>query len=373
MKPKILLTILLTLLISGTAGAVEMVVHKEYHTETMKTGKDYIFMGRSLVFSGESEDLTFLGKDFDFTGKTKLGLTAFGEDIMVNGQVGNGITSAGENISIEGKIKGSNFLAGRRIVIQKGTVINGAVFAAAAEVIVRGKILGDLYTAAGKVTIEDTIQGNVKTHTGRLMITGDGKISGNLTYSSDKELSQEELAKVTGTVNFEKNKSRRGERFFAGSEFMKARTGLKVFFLVAFIASGFLLLFLPPTRVLENPRTGEKFWYTSLYGLIPLFMYPAVVVISALLVITLPLTGVLLLAMIPLSFITKVMGVTLLGQYASGLFKIKKNSRFIYFLLGLIPYAVIGFIPFLNILMAIFLYSLGFGLIISYVFKLKTA
>ncbi|MBT8358855.1 MAG: polymer-forming cytoskeletal protein [Deltaproteobacteria bacterium] len=372
MKTKLFFGVLLIFFMSVSAGAVEVVFDKDFKTESMKIEDDYIYFGRKLDFSGNTEDLIFMGRDLDFTGKTKLGLIAFGQEIMVNGKVGNGVTSAGENISLQGEIKGTNFMAGRRIVIQEGAIVNGPIFTGAAELIIRGKVNGDLYVGAGKIIIENTVNGNIKARTGRLMIRDEGKVNGNLTYTSDKELSKEELAKVTGSVNFEKNESRRAGRFFKGSGFWKFSLIFKLFFLVAFIASGLLFLFLPPTKVLENQRANDKFWFTSLYGLIPLFMYPAVIVISALLVITLPLTGVLLLAIIPIFFITKVLGVTMLGQYLSGLFKIKKVNRFLFFLIGIVCLAIFTFIPYLNFLFAIFIASLGFGLIISHIFKLKT-
>jgi len=373
MKTKLFFGVLLIFFISVSAGAVEVVFDKDFKTENMKIDDDYIYFGRKLDFSGHTEDLIFMGRNLDYTGKTKLGLFAFGQEIMINGKVGNGITSAGENISVQGEIKGTNFMAGRRIVIQEGAIVNGPVFSGAAELIIRGKVNGDLYVGAGKVTIENTVNGNIKARTGRLMILGEGKVNGNLTYTSDKELSKEELAKVTGNVNFEKNETSRSGRFFKSSGFWKFSFIIKLFFLIAFIASGLLFLFLPPTKVLEKQRSNDKFWLSSLYGLIPLFMYPALIVISALLVITLPLTGVLLLAIIPISLITKVLGVTMLGQYLSGLFKIKKVNRFLFFLIGVVCLAIFTFIPFINLFFAIFIASLGVGLIISHIFKLKTA
>ncbi|MCP4367490.1 MAG: polymer-forming cytoskeletal protein [Deltaproteobacteria bacterium] len=372
MKTKLFFGVLLIFFISMSAGAVEVVFDKDFKTENMEIEDDYIYLGRRLDFSGNTEDLIFMGRDLDFTGKTKLGLFAFGKAIMVNGKVGNGITSAGENISIQGEIKGSNFIAGRRIVIQEGAIVNGPIFTGAAELIIRGKVNGDLYVGAGKVTIENTVNGNINARTGRMMILGDGKVNGNLTYTSHKEISKEELAKVTGSVNFQNSKTSKAGQFFKSSGFWKYSFIIKILFIVAFIASGLLFLFLPPTKVLENQRANDKFWLTSLYGLIPLFMYPALIVISALLVVTLPLSGVLLLAIIPISFITKVLGVTMLGQYLSGIFKIKKVNRFLFFLIGMVCLAIFAFIPFIKFLFAIFIASLGFGLITSHIFKLKT-
>ena len=89
-------------------------------------------------------------------------------------------------------------------MIQEGAILNGAVFTGAAELIIRGKVNGDLYVAAGKVTIENTVNGNIKAHTGRLTILGEGKVNGDLSYASDKALSKEELARVTGSVDFKK-------------------------------------------------------------------------------------------------------------------------------------------------------------------------
>ena len=372
MKTKLLFAVLFILFVSVSAGAVEIVIDEDFKTETMKIEDDYIYMGEKLIFSGDAMDLIFMGRNLDFTGKAKQRLFAFGNEIIANGKVANGIVSAGETVSINGEINGTDFLAGRRVVIQEGAIINGTVFTGAAELVVRGKVNGDLYVGAGEVVIENTVNGNINARTGRLMILGDGKINGDLTYTSDKELSMEELTKVSGNVNFEEKEIKKAGRFFKYLDSWKIPLFFKFFFLAAFIVSGLLFLFLPPTRVLENQRSNNKFWFTSLYGLIPLFMYPAVIVISALLVLTLPITVVLLLAIIPIMFITKVLGVTILGQYLSGLFKMKKSNRFLFFLIGVVCYAILSFIPFIGFLAAILFYSLGFGLIISHMFNLKT-
>lgn len=373
MRAKLFLTVLLVVFLHVNIGAVELVIHEDLKSETMKFDDDYVYLGQKLVFSGEAEDIIFLGENLDFTGKTKLGMFALGEGILINGTIGNGIAAAGENISIKGDVKGTNFIAGRRIVIEKETSIEGSIFVGSAELIIRGKVNGDVYVGAGKVTVENTINGNINAHTGRLMILNDGKINGNLNYTSDKELSQEELSKISGKVEFEKKEHSKMKHLFKKTGIWKVPYLIKLFFLVSFLISGLLFLFLPPTKVLETPRSGDKFWFTSLYGLIPLFMYPAIVVLSALLVITLPLTGLLLLAILPLSFVTKTLGITLLGQYLSGLFKIEKVNRFLYFLVGMVCAALVNFIPFLNFIFSIFIASLGFGLIISHMFKLKTA
>jgi len=81
MKTKLFFGVLLLLFISVSAGAVEVVFDKNFKTENMKIEDDYIFLGRKLVFSGNTEDLIFMGRDLDFTGKTELGLFAFGDKV----------------------------------------------------------------------------------------------------------------------------------------------------------------------------------------------------------------------------------------------------------------------------------------------------
>ena len=77
--------------------------------------------------------------------------------------------------------------------------------------------------------------------------------------------------------------------------------------------------------------------------------------------ITIPLAIIIILAGVPLILTTKVLGVTMLGQYLFKKFKWNNSKRFVYFLFGLIFYAVLNFIPVIAFISMIF-FSTSFSL-----------
>lgn len=332
---------------------------------------DYLYAGKSLDLSGQVEDLYFFGEDLSFTGKTTAGLTAFGQNIFINGAVMNNLISAGERVDINGTVESTTFTAGENVTVSKEAEIKGSMFAGAANLIIRGKINGDLYAGAGKLVIEGIIEGNVKVGAGEIHIAEQGQIKGNMLYYSDNELDQEDKQRITGQIehrdkNFDEFNEKSIKKFFIGVFIV-----LKIIILISFLIGSLLLLLLPAMKSLEKERRTNSFWSYLLWGLIPFFIYPSVIILSFIGIITIPLAFVLLVTAIPVLFITKLIGVTLLGKYLFKLFKWHSKNRFLYFLSGGLIYLILSIIPFIDFLATVCLSSVGWGVIIEQLLKKK--
>ena len=380
MKKILPLTLCLFLFTAINVSAFESLFEDRFKTETGTFEDDYLFCGEELEFPGEAEDLFFFGRMLHFTGKAKLGFFAFGREIYIDGDVGNGINACGDTIKITGNVKGTNLLCGPVIIIENEAVINGPIFILGGNVHTRGRINGNIYILAGNVNIGSRIdgnvsvfagnllignevKGNVKARVGRISISGQGRIDGNLIYSAHKKLSEQDLVKIKGEVRFEEEKEKSKPSHFV---FL-----IKLFLRLSFIVSGLLLLFIPATKRLEDEGSPRIFWLNSLWGLIPFFMYPSAIVLSVLLVITIPLAGMLLLALIPILFVTNVLGVAMLGQFIFRLIKWKITKRHLFFLMGSLICIALGFIPYISIILMIFLSSLGWSYVLLPLFQEK--
>ena len=343
---------------------------KDYiETESGSYDDDYLFVGSELNFSGKAEDLIFLGKTLTFRGKTDLGVVAAGKKILYSGESGNGIMTGGMNVIIDGKSRGNSYVAGKSVHLTETGEVKGTLFLGCARGTIDGVIDGDLYAGAGELSINNEINGNVKIYGGRIHFGDKGKINGNLIYGTKEKLSDKDLAKVTGTVTFDE------EHHFDMDGMIPDKTGkmLQIIFgigmFVSFIAVGCLLLFIPVFRNLDTEQPEKKFWYTSLWGLIPLLMYPAVIVLCFVLIVTLPLGLGMILAFIPLAGIAYIIGTTLVGKYIVRKLKWKVNKRHYQFLIGAVAAIIISIIPFINFLAFIFISALGFGTYLSFLFK----
>jgi hypothetical protein len=343
---------------------------EKIRTESGSFNEDYLFMGPELNFSGEAEDLLFLGKRLTFDGTTKLGLFTLCKSLILSGAAGNGIMAGGLEIVVNGAITGNSYIGCKSFVMSDKAAVNGNLFVGCAKCSIDGKLNGDLYVGAGEIVINNEVRGNVTAYGGRIVIGEKGKINGNLVYSTKEKLSVDELARVYGTITIDKRHKFDNDWNTFG-KLKKTSIGFFIgcALLLSYLIIGSLLLFIPAFRRLDMQRTAATFWKTSLWGLIPVLMYPAVVVLCFALVVTIPFALVLLLAIFPLFFFAYLIGATFTGKYLAAKLKWKVEKRHSQFLVGALAGAILSIIPIVNFLAFIFISAQGWGVYLSFLFK----
>ena len=377
MKTKIAMLLGIVLFANMTLQA--MVIHnyrcekgKAIKTESGIFNEDYLFLGHELNFSGEAEDLVFLGMDLTFDGKTKLGLIAFCENLIYSGMSGNGIITGAKDVVINGKITGNSYIGCKSITLSDEATVDGALFVGCAKIVINGTLNGDLYVYGSEIVINNEVHGNVSARGGRLVISDKGKINGNLNYSTKESLNDRYLTKITGTIKNDKNeKCDRGWESLSKSK--KQSIGFLIGFgiFLSYLVVCYLLLFLPSFKKLDAPQSAKSFWKTALWGLVPMLMYPAIIILSIILIITIPFAIVLLFAIVPLFFIASIIGTTLIGKYLITKFKWKIEKRHYQFLIGALIVAAICLIPYINFLVMIFTTAVGWGVYLSFLFNIN--
>jgi hypothetical protein len=335
-------------------------------TESGVFSDDYLFMGKELHFTGETEDLYFLGKSLTFSGKTRLGVVALGERLIFSGKSGNGLIAAGADAVVDGAISDNSFVGCKSFTLSDAGRIDGDLFAGCAKLTIDGAMNGDLYAAAGKIVINSVVNGNVIAYGGRIIFGEKGGIHGNLRYSTKEKPGEADLKKVTGTVTLDKD-----VHWDSFDKFKKTPFGfiIGLGLFLSYVVVACLLLFLPAFRPLDGKRPARAFWRTALWGLVPALMYPAVVLLSFALVITIPLGVMLLLAAIPLFFVATVIGTTLLGKFLASAVGWKTEKWHLHFLIGVPAGIALSVIPFVNFLAFIFMAALGWGVYLSFLFR----
>ncbi|OHD09606.1 MAG: hypothetical protein A2086_14255 [Spirochaetes bacterium GWD1_27_9] len=370
MNKRIFIFTILALIFSFSLFGTEVKVGKQEIIEDKNFETDYIFVGEGLKFSGSADDIYFVGKNFIFNGKIRSGIVAVGQDLEINQNIPNDLVAIGKNIEIRGTVNGSIFIAGDSVNIDKESVIDGDLFVASSNFRINGKVNGNIYCASENLTISNEVNGNLKLTVGKLYISDNGKINGDLDYRSRSKISELEQSKVNGKTQFTEHY--RGPKPPPFKKvFFFIMLGFTFLWILSFLIGGALLLVFPSLNILEEQKTRKEFWFTSLWGLIPFFIYPVVVIILLFAGITFPLGIILLLSGFPILFVTQVIGVTLFGQFLFDVFKWNFSKRFLHFLFGFIFFAILTFIPFISSISTIFFSSLGWGLIISKLFNKK--
>jgi len=373
MVNRCMLCVCLLLCTAVTASAIQIRNHCEEEegikSESGIFEEDYLFLGHALNFSGQAEDLVFLGEELTFSGETRLGLTALCKRLVYTGVSGNGVMAACGDLAVDGRIDGTSYVGCKSLHVSERAVVNGNMFVGCAKLAIDGIVNGDLYAGAGEVIINREVNGNVVAYGGRVIIGDEGRINGNLTYSAKEPLSDEELSRISGTVEVKEGFDFDKDRLFPENMGKTVEAAIFVGFFISFVVVGSLLLFIPVFRRIDDTQSGNTFWATALWGLIPLLMYPGIIVLSLVLIVTIPFALVLLLAFVPLLFLAHVIGTTLVGRYVTQKFKWNVRKRHYHFLIGALAGAIVSWIPIVNALMFLLISALGWGMYIRFLFN----
>ena len=322
---------------------------------------DYLAGGNNLSFSGIADDLYLLGRNINFTGESKGGMLALGDSVVLDGIVTKNLHSAANSVRITGHIQDTAFIGAESIVISEEAVVEGTLFSGSNTIHIIGQLNNGLIAGAGEILIDGPIKGDVNVRTGKLIITERGSIDGNLIYGSTREISDKELARVTGNVKYEIDEK------IDEKGFSKFCIIVSIIFFVTICISGLLLLLIPGVKSLyEKDRDEASYGKTLLWGLIPLFIYPVAVLVT---IPLLPLSIALSLSAFPLMGLTLLLGLAFAGQLLFKVFKWENNSIYLQFLLAFGIFLLLAFIPYVKILVYLGIAAMGAGLLISRLFK----
>ena len=322
---------------------------------------DYFWAGAELNFSGIADDLYLFGRKIIFDGKSSGAATAFGDTVEINGIVAKNLHSAASDVRITGVVEETAFIGAENITISEDAVVNGTLLSGSNTLHIIGTLNNGLLAGAGEIIIDGPVKGDVNVRTGKLIITERGSISGNLIYGSNVEISDKEASRVMGSVKYEVSENIEKEGF---STFF---TIVKILFYAALGVSGLLLLLLPAVKDLfSKERELVSYGKTTLWGLIPLFIYPVAVLVT---IPLFPLSVALGLSVFPLLGLTTVLGLAFSGQLLFKVFKWEKNNVYLQFLLAFGIFVILAFIPYVKVLVGLGIAAMGAGLLISKIFK----
>jgi cytoskeletal protein CcmA (bactofilin family) len=363
---------------SSLNGAVVIKNYAEEAEASIKTDNavyddDYIFLGNELNFSGKSEDIIFLGKRLTFDGVAKLGLTAAGEHLIINGSTGNGIMAAAVNTVVNGPVSGNNYFAGKSINLSEMSTINGYVFMAGATLTIDGTVNGNVYAATGQMILNGTVNGDVKVYGGRVTLGDKAHINGNLIYGSKENIDESAKSKITGTITHDKKFTCDMDKSAFDKTIKSIGAYFKVALYISFAMLGLLILLLPSFRYLDNKQSQQQFWNTFVWGIIPLLMYPAIIILSFVLIFSIPLGVMFILGLIPLLFFTNVIGATLIGKQLTSLLKWNIIKRHYQFLIGMAVICIVSIIPVLDFISFLFVTACGLGIFVKFLFDKKAS
>ena len=233
----------------------------------------------------------------------------------------------------------------------------GDIYVLDGDVTIRGTVAGDVVVADGDVAIRGTVEGNVVTVAGRATLGRRGNVRGDITYA-DKEPVQTPGSQVGGEV----------KKFDVQDAGILGAIGALIAITISMFLLGLLLLLLAPRAADAVARTAAaKSLVAFGVGLLAFFLIPIIAFAALFTVVGIPLGFILLMLVIPLYAISYVTAAFALGRRI-----LKKGSRILPFLVGLVVLGLLTLIPIAGGLIGFLAIVYGLGLLLVTLFRART-
>ncbi len=294
-------------------------------------------------------------------------LALVAQDMRITGEVGDDVRVVGQNLMIDGTVRGDVLFLGANLVISESATIEGSVLAAGGVAVINGHVGGDAYVAGGTVTLNGSIAGDAEFLTdGGLAIGSGASIGGNLKYRGPGEVNFDR-AIVGGSITFEP-KGQKVERTI-GNQIAALNAFRLVLWILSFITAiiaGTVIVALTRNHAWKTAETIRKRPLKSLgIGFIAFICLPVVILIAFILILTIPLSMILLLAYLIALYIAKFYVSIWLGNLILRRGGKTEKSPIPGMLLGLVIVYLVTAIPVLGTLVGIVIIFFGLGALLQ--------
>jgi hypothetical protein len=308
---------------------------------------DVVVAGGQLLINGViNGDLLAAGGIISLSGEISQDVRIIGGQLTLSGNIGRNLTAVGSNIE----------------VTESAEITGGAIFAGG-NVTVEAPIGGEMYVGAGNLTLSNQVAGDVQALVGTLRLTSNAKIDGDFTYYSDEGALIDENATISGKLTKRERSSEL--EAFRGKGASEFERGLKNSsrFIGFFTAAVFGLVML---RLFPNYTKGvaftvrEKLLKSLAVGMVALVLMPILAVILMVTVIGLPFGLILIFFYFVYMFIAKIFISICIGEYLYERLN-REKTQYLPFMLGLVIYSALVWIPYVGGLTKFAVLLLGLG------------
>ncbi|MCK4966118.1 hypothetical protein KAS50_03750, partial [bacterium] len=337
----------------------DMVVISEGDTLT----DDFITLSESLRMNGNMRgDIISAGRSLSIHGNVDDDFIGIGENILIDGMVGDDIITAGKTITINGIIIGDVIAAGKEIEIEKNSEIRGNVYTVGGKVIIEGNVKGSVKCYAGDIIVSGIIEKDAEFAYGSSLnfLTG-ARILGDLKYKAKEENeSISEKNYVRGNIEFEKIEKESG--FLTGF-----KISYEIWSFIALFVIGLIMILILKKHIYETVFLIQHRGGLSLgIGLMGIIGIPVIIMISFMLIFTIPMSLILLLLFGIITYISEIYVAIFVGNLILRKKIEGEHSLYLPLFTGLIAIKVLTNIPHIDWFVELMVLLMGVGGIILY-------
>ena len=304
---------------------------------------DVYIVGGSVLSSGVIfGDLIAGGGNIVVSGSVGGDLIAGGGSVTVTSNVPDDVRVGGGSVVIQGTVGGDLLVGGGQVHITSPRV-GGDVIAGGGAIRIDGAVGGDILAGGDEIYLNGPISGNVKIKANKLTLGKNTVITGDLTYSAKKEMTQEEGAVVRGEIKYEPRPDTKSSvRILAVLGLGKLAALLACALVVGLIFRRYAREIV--TRVTQSPLSELG------RGLIIVIVLPVLSVLLLITVVGIPLGIMGIVSFVAAMLFSWILAPILLGSivYRSIAKRDLYEVSWTTILLGVVLYSLLGLIPVLG-------------------------
>ncbi|HVQ43980.1 MAG TPA: hypothetical protein VMT30_03365 [Candidatus Saccharimonadia bacterium] len=244
----------------------------------------YYAAGQTVTVDGNvAGDVVCAGQTVVINGTVGGDVLCAGQTVTVNGAVAGSVRSAGQVVTINASVVRNVTVASQNLVIGPDARVGGEVAAAGDTVALSGPVAQAVYSAGRTLSIDAPVGGSVTAMADELALGKDGRVTGNLDYTSSQTFTLDK-GKISGqVVRHAPPQPSRGPTTAAD------RLTMLLYWIVAMLAGMLLAIWLAPRLVRSVTGMMIQRWEASLgWGAVAVVLAPIAILILAVTVVGLP-------------------------------------------------------------------------------------
>ncbi len=329
-------------------------------------------MCQSAAISGFVTKNVFLCcQTVDLSGAVQGDLLALCLSMHLGGPVSGAVRCAAGVVSVDSRVGKDLLVVCRDLTLGRNAEIAGDVLVACATLNINGTVHGDVRAAASEVIVSGIIDGDLIAQVGtRLVLTKDARIFGSLIYKSDFEQDLGNRDAVFGEIKYVRRLPRpTGVTEAAGGRrgwFLLRMPPFSLIWVISALVAGLILTAVARMmlgRVFD--AYGLQFGRRLGVGALVMLALPAVLIISLVLVVTIPLGIVGLLFYLFLLYLARILAGMFCGRMLFRLFGGAGASLWLTAPVGILLLYALSAVPYIGGMVWLFSLAVGFGVLVQ--------
>ncbi len=332
--------------------------------------KDYFAASDVVeIYGSVMGDVYIAGGMVTVNGNIEGDVLAAGGTIVIAGKIEQDVRVAGGDVTISGNIKGNVTVGGGTVDITDNAVIDGSVVAGAGTININAPIGKNIKIGAGNFYLANSVGGDSEVGAETIRLAPKASVDGDFNYWSEQEANVAEEASVSGQIVRRQANVPSEQEIISAQQGLKglwsgAVTTIKIVSLLSFIVVGLILAKLFPKYIKRNSKViNNNPWKSILWGLVGVVITPLVLILLAITVIGLPLSGIILALYLVVLYLGKFFAMVWVGEKLLPRFT-SRITVYTAFFTGLLIATLLSFIPIIGFFSKLWFTLTGVGTLI---------